>query len=58
VGKGDSFALALADQRPFKFSEGAHYREQQICHGRILAGKMQPFLDELNLEAMFCKLVS
>ena len=50
-------ALALADQSAFKFGKRPHYREHQICHGRVLAGEGQAFLDELDADPPFGQLL-
>jgi len=41
-------ALAFADERPFELGKGAHDRQQQVGHRRVLAGKGELFFDELD----------
>src|SRR3954462_16029239 len=37
LGQGDAFALTLMDEGPREFGKGAHHREQETGHGRVLA---------------------
>src|SRR3954452_16152082 len=52
LGQRDAFALTLMDEGPLEFGEGAHYREQETGHGRVLAGEGELFFDERDPHAL------
>src|SRR3546814_14927178 len=52
LGERDAFTLAFADQGALEFGEGAHDREHEIGHRRILAGEGKAFLDEFDADAL------
>ena len=47
----NSLTLALADQLSFELGERPHGTQQQIRHGRILAGEGQVFLHKDDMDA-------
>ena len=57
LGQGDPLPLPLADQRPLELGEGAHDREHQVGHRRVLAGEGQVLLDELDAHAALGELL-
>src|SRR5665213_4161770 len=51
LGERDALALPLADERALELGEGAHDREQEVRHWRILTRKGEALLDEFNANA-------
>jgi len=52
LGRGDALALAFEDQGALELGEGAHDRQQQGGHRRVLAGEGEALLDELDPHAL------
>jgi len=57
LGERDPLSLPFADQRSLEFGKCPHDRQHQVRHRRILAGKAQAFLDELDADAALGELL-
>jgi hypothetical protein len=53
LGQGDALALALPDQVALELGDGAQDRQDELGHRRILAGKRQVLLHELQAQTSF-----